>query len=252
MASSTRSPAHVRQPLAEALAALAETPDDVPGITGDLQKVARLAADRVTAADYAAIVRRPDDGSCLVAVGGELAEAVDRMEPPDTADRHDDDTDIGLSTDTMIWPGFRETAAGLGLGAVSVPLFTGSGATVASLDLYTRDAGRLAPLAAGIGAAYDPDLPWPGEPGGMPALDPGGAELVAGFSEALSVRQTIQFALVLLGASEQSDTARAYLRLRMRAADEGVSLLTAATAVIAPSFREPGGGGPDGRSRPAG
>jgi len=101
MTPSTRTPTDVRQPLAEALAALAETPDDVPGITGDLRRIARLAVDRIPSADYAAIVPRPDDGSCIVAAGDDLVQAVDRMEPPDTAGRDGEDTD------TMIWPGFR-------------------------------------------------------------------------------------------------------------------------------------------------
>jgi len=70
----------------------------------------------------------------------------------------------------------------------------------------------------------------------MPPLDPGSAELVAGLTEALAVRQTIQFALVLLGTREKIEPGQAYLRLRVRAADEGVSLLAAASAVIAPAL----------------
>ncbi|KHD75818.1 hypothetical protein MB27_20485 [Actinoplanes utahensis] len=231
----------MRQPLAEALVALAETPDDVPGIADDLQKVARLAADRIAAVDYAAIVRRPDDGSCVVAASGDLVQGVDSvtraaqdsMGPPDACQS---------GAGTMSWPNFRDTATELGLGATSVPLFTGSGTAVASLDLYGRDPDRLAPLAAGIGAAYDPDLPWPEECDDTRMCDAGCAELIAGFTEALSVRQSIQLAVVLLGASEQTDPAEAYLKLRVRAAAEGLSLLAAASAVIAPTLAGPATG----------
>jgi hypothetical protein len=40
---------------------------------------------------------------------------------------------------TMAWPGFREAAARMGLHAsLSIPLFAGSGATIAALNLQPR------------------------------------------------------------------------------------------------------------------
>lgn len=223
---SARTPTSTGHPLAEAIVALAETPDDVPGIEARLQRVAQLAADRVAAVDYAAVAPRSGDGSCIVAASGELIDAVEdvsRAAPPSAAD----------ADATMAWPHFRETAAGLGMRVVSVPLFTGSGAAIATLDLYSRDLEAMAALTAGIRAVHDPDLPWPGEDGATRPLDAGGEELLTGFAEALSVRSTIQLALTLISKGRPAGTEDAYLALRLRAAAARVSLLRAATAAIA-------------------
>jgi hypothetical protein len=46
---------------------------------------------------------------------------------------------------TMTWPGFRDVAVKLGLPAsLSVPLFAGSGRTVAALNLSSRHPGAMA------------------------------------------------------------------------------------------------------------
>src|SRR5689334_9798776 len=124
--------------LAEAIVSLAETPDDVPDIDQRLRHLAQLAADRVAAVDYAAVTMRPeDDDRCFVAASGEL---IGEIEGEPAAGDPDDAT--------MTWPGFRDTAARMGLGAVSIPLFTGSGAAVATLDLYGHDPAAMAPLSA--------------------------------------------------------------------------------------------------------
>jgi hypothetical protein len=229
-ASSAHTPTGTTRPLAEAIAALAGTPDDVPGIDDQLQRTAQLAADRIAAVDYAAVSTRSGDGGCTVATSGELAAAVTdatgparngALPPPPAG------TGTGTGT-TMDWPGFREMAAEMGMGVVSVPLFAGSGASIATLDLYGRDAAGMAPLTVGVCAAYDPDLEMPTSHGELPPLDGGGEELVAGFAEALAVRATIQLALAMVedGAGDP------YLNLRLRAVDQGVPLLDAATAVI--------------------
>ncbi|WP_127551456.1 hypothetical protein [Actinoplanes sp. OR16] len=198
---STRTPTSTRQPLAEAVVALAGTPDDMPDLDTRLKRIAELAADRIGGVDYAAIRARPDDGSCVVAVG----EALE-----------------GLGTTAISWPGFRDEAAGMGLAVVSVPLTTGSGARVATLDLYGSDPAAITALGEGISAAFDPDLPL------AENLDAGGEELVNGLAEAVCVRETLQLALTLMEGDGE-----AYPRLRLAAADQGVSLLTAATRVIA-------------------
>ncbi|MEU4688990.1 hypothetical protein [Actinoplanes sp. NPDC023714] len=203
----TRTPTSTRQPLAEAVVALAETPDDMPDLDVRLQGIAELAAARIGGVDYAAICARPDDGSCTVAVGGELV-----------SDLGEEDG----SAKTISWPHFREEAAGMGLRVVSAPLTTGSGAAVATLDLYGSDPAAMESLAGGIAAAYDPELPLAED------LDAGGEELVNGLAEAQCVRETIQLALTLM--EEDGD---AYARLRLAAAEQGVSLLTAATRLIA-------------------
>ena len=233
---STRS-LDVRQPLAGTLVALAKIPDDVPDVDAHLEALARLAADRIPAADYAAVTKRPGD-ECTVATSGDLAEAVDGATEPD-ATEHDatghqaPPAPGGVAATTMSWPGFAGAAERMGLRTASVPLFTGSGAEIATLDLYSRDAAAMTSLTAGVCAAYDPDLPLPGEDG-IPALDDGGEELIAGFMEALSVRATIQFALGVIMKGSDLSPGDAYLRLRLHAADRGVSLLDAAAAVVRP------------------
>jgi hypothetical protein len=216
---STQTPPSARQPLAEALVALAETPDDMPGLDARLERLAALAAERIIAVDYAATAPRLDDESYTVATSGELVEDISSAAPATAA---------GAAT-TITWPGFRETAAGMGLGVVSVPLFTGSGATIANLDLYSRDAGALAPLAVGICAAYDPEVPWPDD---LQPLDVGGEELINGFAEALSVRATIQLALELMNQGAGPAAMNAYAKLRLDAVNQGTSLSAAATALI--------------------
>ncbi|WP_203830228.1 hypothetical protein [Actinoplanes palleronii] len=215
------------QPLAASIVALAETPDDVPGIDLRLEALAQLAADRIGAAEYAAVSTRPSNGCSMVAASNELVDAVDDCPslPPLDDDGHDSSTMI-------TWPGFREAAAGMGLQVVSVPLFTGSGAAIATLDLYGRDADAMAPLTAGIGAAYDADLAPENDHEESPELDAGSEELIAGFTEALSVRATIQLALDLVGERPDVGARHAYPELRLHAADRGVSLLTAANNVI--------------------
>ena len=215
-----------RQPLAGTLVALAETPDDMPAVDRRLEALVRLAADRVAAADYAAVTRRTGDDCSTVAAGSDLIEAVEdaaRPGPPAPLD--------GVAPTTMSWPRFAETADRMGLTAASVPLFTGSGAEIATLDLYGRDRSAMSALTAGVCAAYDPDLPLPGEEG-IAALDEGGEELIAGFMEALSVRATIQFALTAIAKGSTGGPDDAYLRLRLYAADRGLSLLDAATSLV--------------------
>ncbi|MDR6324547.1 ANTAR domain-containing protein [Actinoplanes couchii] len=224
--------------MADAIAVLAETPDDMPDISSSLQKVAQLAASRIGAVDYAAVSPQPEDGQYTVAVSQDPVATV-------TGDRFAFHNDLlpplgrcvaGPTGDnvaaTMSWPGFREAASGMGLSIVSMPLFTGSGAVRATLDLCGRDAAATAPLTVGICAAYDPDLPLPSGHDDMAVLDAGGQELVNGFAEALSVRATIQLAVALIARNKNTDERTAYLTLRLDAADKGRTLLAAATAVV--------------------
>ncbi len=79
--------------------------------------------------------------------------------------------------------------------SVSIPLFSGSGDTIAALNLYGRDKAATAPLIAGVPAIFDPDLPLPADRDDLQPLDAGGEELLTGFAEALGARSTIQLAL---------------------------------------------------------
>ncbi|BEL04049.1 hypothetical protein Q0Z83_022400 [Actinoplanes sichuanensis] len=222
--------------MAQALVTLAETPDDMPEIGDRLQVVARLAAHRIGIVTYAAITPRPDDGSSTVATSPDLVEAIDDA-TPDLPGEPAPHVEPGPAADglaaTIEWPGFRDTAAGMGMGVVSVPLFTGSGTTVATLDLYGPDPATMAPIAAGIRAAYDPDLPWPDGSEDGSTSDPGVDELVEGVAEALSTRSTIQLALDMIRIGTAPGATDAYLTLRLLAADDSVSLLDAATTLIA-------------------
>jgi hypothetical protein len=222
---SERTPASTRHPLADEMVALAETPDDVPGVEEHLRRIAQLAAGRIATVDYAAVVPRPGAGGSVVAVSGELIEDVAG------AGGTGDSAGAGAAT-TMAWPHFRETAVEMGLGAVSVPLFVGSGAEIAALDLYSRDQVVVAALLTGVCAAYHPEVRWPS--GDLRALDAGGEELLAGFTGALAARAAIQLALTMIGA--EGDTGKAYLQLRLQAATDQVSLPDAANSVIARSL----------------
>ncbi|MFD1364472.1 ANTAR domain-containing protein [Actinoplanes sichuanensis] len=233
---SLQAPTDRRQPLADAMVALSATPDDVPEIGEQLHRVALLAADRVAVADYAAVCSRPDNGCSIVATSAELVDAVDDASVsghgtvPSSPPQH-----CGAAS-TIAWPHFRQAAAGMGLGVVSVPLFVGSGTTIATLDLYGRDSAAFAPLTVGISAAYDPDLLAPDEHEDLPALDSGSVELLTGFAEALSVRATIRLAIAVIMRASAVGADEAYLRLRLEAAGAGIGLLAAANSVIGRSL----------------
>jgi hypothetical protein len=225
-------------PLAQALVDLAGTPDDVPDVEVLLKALVQLAADRVAAADYASVTVLRDDTYSTVAASSELALAVDEAQydalagPCLQAIAEDAPVTVPEMGTTIRWPGFRETAMDLGLQAsVSVPVFTGSGTAIAALNLYGRDAAAMAPLITGVWALYDPDRPLPADEQ-LQALDDGGEELLAGFAEALSVRSTIQLALGTIMRRAHITAADAYLRLRLQAADAGVSLLEASNTLI--------------------
>jgi hypothetical protein len=79
----------------------------------------------------------------------------------------------------MTWPGFGKAAAEMGLHAsLSIPLTTGSGATVAALTLYGRDRSAMAPLIAGLAVVCDPSRSL--APDMSPWVGDGGDELLAG------------------------------------------------------------------------
>ena len=234
-------PSHTdgQEPLAAALVALAMTPDDAIDLDARLSKLAQLVVDRVAAVEYASVTAARDGAYATVATTGELAMAVDQ------AQYEDEDGPCLRSLDkkhpvgvrdidrTIKWPGFRQTALALGLHAsVSIPVFGGSGDTIAALNLYGRDAAAMAPLIAGIPAIFDPDLPLPADRDDLQPLDAGGEELLTGFAEALAARSTIQLALGIIAGHTGVPAKDAYIDLRLRAADAGVALLTAAETVI--------------------
>jgi hypothetical protein len=229
--------ARVRGPLADALVALAGTPDDVPTIDGQLTAVVQLAADRVTGIEYASVTALHDDAYVTVAASSELAVAVDQ------AQYTDDDgpclqslqTEVPVTVAdiaaTMSWPRFREAAVRMGLHAsVSIPLAAGSGTTIAALNLYARDPVAVAPLIAGLAVIYDPSLVLPDQV--LSSVTGGADELLTGCAEALRVHASIQRAMGMIIAQDHCDAAEAYAALRIKAAVAGVPLPTAADTII--------------------
>jgi hypothetical protein len=227
-------------PMAAALVALAMTPDDAVDLDAQLNKLVQMVVDQVAAVEYASVTAARDGAYATVATSSELATTVDQAQYED----HDgpclrsleENTPVGVrDIDTTIkWPGFRQAALSMGLHAsVSIPLFSGSGDTIAVLNLYGRDAAAMAPLIAGVPAIFDPDLPLPADRDDLQPLDAGGEELLTGFAEALAARSTIQLALGIIMGQSGTSAKDAYIELRLRAADAGVALLTAAETVIA-------------------
>jgi hypothetical protein len=115
---------------------------------------------------------------------------------------------------------------------VSIPLYTGSGETIAALNIYGRDAAAMAPLIAGVLAMFDPELPLPADRDDLQPLDAGSEELLTGFAESLAVRSTIQLAIDIMRGGTDATARDAYIRLRLQAAETGTSLLAAAETVI--------------------
>jgi len=227
-------------PMAAALVALAMTPDDAVDLDAQLNKLVQMVVDRVAAVEYASVTAARDGAYATVATSSELATTVDQAQYEDQDGpclrSLEENTPVGVrDIDTTIkWPGFRQAALSMGLHAsVSIPLFSGSGDTIAVLNLYGRDAAAMAPLIAGVPAIFDPDLPLPADRNDLQPLDAGGEELLTGFAEALAARSTIQLALGIIMGQSGTSAKDAYIQLRLRAADAGVALLTAAETVIA-------------------
>ena len=229
-----------RRPLADAMVRLAGTPDDASTVDEQLVTIARLVADRVAAVSYASVTALRNEKYTTVAASSDLARAVDEAQYATGAgpcvDAMDDDTPVTVPDieATMAWPDFRSRAHELGLRAsVSIPLFGGRGATIAVLNLFGHDPVAIAPLIVGVWSVYDPARPMPGDVAGLPPLDPGAAELIEGFAEALAVRATIQLAIGVVMTRRRCTAADGYAILRTLAAAAGATLVAVATALVA-------------------
>jgi hypothetical protein len=222
--------------LQQQLIRLAGTPDDSAQVGPDLVVITQLATDRIAAVEYASMTSRYEGAYATVAASSDLALAIDQAQYRDNAGpclealEGDYPAAVPEIAATMTWPGFRDVAVGLGLrSSLSVPLFAGSGRTVAALNLYGRHPGAMAPLSAAVWAAYDPDS---SEPWKLDDLDPGGQELVGGLIGALALRTMIQQAIGILMTTTARTADRAYLALRTQAAETGASLTDTAAHVI--------------------
>jgi hypothetical protein len=214
------------------MAALAETPDDCPTVAGRLRTIVELAVDVVSAASYASVSDVSDQAGTTVAVGRSLRQAVDDIDdqPIGSTATARDAADRGA---TIRWPMFYQVAPDMGLrGTVSVPLFVGSGAPAAVLDLYSHDPAALAPLVVGVWSIYRPGRMFPAEGYRLHDPDPGGRELLAGFAESVAVRSLIQGAIQLVMAGDGRTATDAYLELAARATAGGISLTAVANSVL--------------------
>jgi hypothetical protein len=222
--------------LQDRLIGLAGTADDSFRIGTDLIVVTHLAARLITVVDGVSVTGRHEGGYASVAASSDLAVAADRAQYGDMAGpclealEADHPAAVPDIAATSTWPGFRDAAARLGLrSSLSIPLFAGSGATIASLNLYCRQIGVMSTLTTAVRAAYDPDTT---EDWDHAALDPGSRELVAGLMGAVALRTMIQRAIGVLASTGETSADRAYLTLCTRAAESSTSLTEVAAQVI--------------------
>ncbi|WP_250036668.1 GAF and ANTAR domain-containing protein [Paractinoplanes maris] len=237
--SSTPAP-HQRGALARCLADLADTADDAPGVDAQLITAALLTADLVAAADYASVTVLRDGGYTTVAASSQLARAVDRAQYDSASGPCLDSVATGapvavpdMST-AIRWPGFRDEAWRLGLRAsLSIPLFAGSGTTIAALNLYGRDHVTMTPLSEAVLTVFDIG-PGDGEQAAIRSatLDDGSRDLLAGLAEAHAVRAIIQRAIGLLIGRVSCTAEQGYRTLRGCAADAGTTLSHVATDLL--------------------
>ncbi|MEU4620039.1 GAF and ANTAR domain-containing protein [Actinoplanes sp. NPDC023801] len=225
-------------PLVRCLIELADTPDDAAGVETQLVTVALLTVDRVNAADYASITALRGDGYATVAASSDLARTVDEAQYNSDAGPCLDSVDTGAPIavpdigSAMRWPGFREQAFALGLRAsLSIPLFAGSGSTLAALNLYGRDHATMGALIKAVLSVFEAQDG--NAESGPEVLDDGSRELVIGLTEAHAVRATIQRAIGVTIARENCTAEEGYRLLRARAADTGTTLSRTARGLLA-------------------
>ena len=215
---------------------LAGTADDSARIQTDLIVVAQLTARLITVVDAVSVTGRHEGGYASVAASNDLAAAADQAQYDDKAGpclealEADYPAAVPDIAATVTWPGFRDTAARVGLrSSLSIPLFAGSGATIAALNLYSKRTGALSALTSAVWDAYDPCMAEGWDHG---ALDAGGRELAGGLIAAVALRAMIQRAITVLASTGEMSADHAYLRLCAQAATAGTSLTETAAEII--------------------
>lgn len=209
-------------------AALAGIPDGAAFIEDHLVTIARITARLVERISYASVTAPHAGSLTTVATSSDVALAVDLAQYADAAGPCLDALNSGKAVSvpdiasTMTWPGYRDMARRLGVRAsLSVPLFAGGGTAIAALNLYGHSPDPMASFASGVRIAYDVNPTRDGQP--SQPVDAGSEQLITGLVAALQVRDLIQQALgVVLGCEHQPARA-AYLVLRRRASETGVS-----------------------------
>jgi hypothetical protein len=221
----------VTKPLADSLASLAGTPDDAPRVKSLLETIAQLTVDRVAAVNYASVTAMADARYTTVAASSDIARAVDEAQyeaqdgPCIQALETQTPAAVPDTSTTIYWPEFATVARRYGLSAtMSAPLYVGSGACAAVLNMYGCELAAMAPLICGVWSIYRPDrhIELPAAP--PRSLDPGGLELVAGLTRALAVRDVIQSAIHVVRARAGCTDQAAYQHLVQRSTETGMSL----------------------------
>jgi hypothetical protein len=170
--------------------------------------------------------------SSEVALAVDEAQYADQAGPCLSALETAEPTALPRIDATVKWPGFRAAAHRLGLHAsLSIPLIAGRGKPVAALNLYSRDAGAMAPLNAAVLATFD-SFDHDGAPTGLDGLEPGTRQLVDGLTGAFEVYARIQQALGVIMGAEQRNADFAYAVLRSRSAASARSLTAAADSIL--------------------
>jgi hypothetical protein len=204
--------------LLDTLVTLAGTPDDDPAVETHLCAIARLAPAAVATVDSASVTV-PREGRYVTLVSSdERAVAVDLAQYRDGAGPclqalHDQRPAAVPQADAKVeWPQFREQAMAAGLfAALSIPLYAGSGTTVASLNLYARRPEALSGLIVAVLDLYGSD------PAATSArrrqVGDGAEDLLDALAAALRVYDDIQHALGMLMARRNLTPADAYTAL---------------------------------------
>ena len=238
-------PEEPRGGLAGDLIVLAGTPDDDSCVPVLLRSITQFAADLLPPVSYASVTARDQGAYATVAMSSEVALAVDEAQYADQTGPCLDALETARPTAlpqidaTVKWPGFRATARRLGLRAsLSIPLFAGQGTAIAALNLYGHDPDTMAPLIAVVLATFD-SSGFEGVEVDLDELDPGAFQLVSGLIRAFEIRATIQQALGVIMAVENTNAEFAYAILRSRAAASALSLTAAASALTRGQERQP-------------
>ncbi len=220
--------------LAEDLVALAGLPDDSPSVPQLLTRIVRLTAVLLDPVDHVSVTVDGHGDHLTQAASDRIAEAVDLAQyaqddgPCLAALRAGEPVAVPDVAQAVVWPRFRDVAWRSGVRAsLSVPLFAGSGETVAALNLYARDAVAMRALIRHVEACYRP----PGDPGSLPPVDRGSQQLVAGLGGALRARDLIQRAIGVLMGRDLLSPVGAYQQL-VEATPPGSPLTATASAVL--------------------
>ncbi|TNH24961.1 GAF and ANTAR domain-containing protein [Micromonospora orduensis] len=219
--------------LTETLLALASLPDASPALPEHLSTIVRLSASVVGPVDFASVTVPAGRGHRTDASSSDVADAVDAAQYREEAGPcllalHSGET-VGVPdvAGAVVWPGFRDVAWRYGIRAsLSIPLFAGSGAPVAGLNLYAREVVGMRLLIQRVQDCYEAS-----PTSARPLMDAGSEQLLAGLAGALQTRDLVQRALGVLMDRDNVPVGTAYRRL-VEEAGPGGSLTGTATAVL--------------------